>query len=216
MRMPDGLSVRLAFQSGTVVVTPASRSCAGARSRPSRPARGPTARSSALPGHRLAIGSTSGRRVPTRPRAGAGAASPSRRTGAWMRSCRSAADVHQAEMADAQRLGQLLELLAHRRRRAGDDVALVDELLPASCSRPCSGWCCRPAPRRRRASRPRSCSPAPGRARIEVQALVEEVVDVRPPLALARGVGVADADLLEEGAAVRVLLGAALARARSQ
>src|SRR5207237_5603462 len=44
-----------------------------------------------------------------------------------------------------------------------------------------------------------------------MEALVEEVVDVRPPLALARRVGVADADLLEERAGIRVLLLAELA-----
>jgi hypothetical protein len=37
-----------------------------------------------------------------------------------------------------------------------------------------------------------------------VQASVEEVIDVRPPFALAGLVGVADADLLEESATVRV------------
>src|SRR5690349_21778606 len=108
------------------------------------------------------------------------------------------------EMPDAERARELVELLADGRRRSRDDVALLAELLPRLVL---AHVLARVADLRDDAGAHRRLADVAGRARrprIEVEALVEEVVDVRPPLALARGVGVADADLLEERGAVRV------------
>src|SRR5204863_3532761 len=110
------------------------------------------------------------------------------------------------QMADAERARELLELLAHGRRRAGDDVALLAELLPrlvhAHVAARVADLRDDAGPHRRLAHVARRVR----RAGVEVEALVEEIIDMRPPLALAGRVGVADADLLEEGGGVRVLL----------
>src|SRR5207302_10014526 len=109
---------------------------------------------------------------------------------------------------DAQRAPELLELLADGRRRAGGDVALVAELLPRLVP---SEVQARVTDLRHDAGTHRRLAHVSRRAHhagVEVQALVEEVVDVRPPLALAGAIGVAETHLLEEGLAVRVRVGA--------
>src|SRR4030095_9465323 len=107
-------------------------------------------------------------------------------------------------MAAAQAPRQLFTPLAHGRRRSGDDVTAFDQFLPAFVRTQIHrGVACL----RDNARADRSLGQVPGRRghpRIKVQASVEEVIDVRPPFALAGFVGVADADLLEESATVRV------------
>ena len=91
-------------------------------------------------------------------------------------------------------------MLTHRGRRTRNDVAAVDQLLPTLI----------PAHVERSVTRLRNHARAnrgfghitrrPHHTGIEVQALVEEVIHVWPPFAFARFVGIADANLLEEGA----------------
>src|SRR5262245_39726408 len=107
-------------------------------------------------------------------------------------------------MTAAQAPRQLFTPLAHGGGRTGDDVTAFDQFLPAfvraQIHRGVAGL-------RDNARADRSLCQVPGRRRhpgIKVQASVEEVIDVRPPFALAGLVGVADADLLEESATVRV------------
>src|SRR5262249_13711926 len=114
------------------------------------------------------------------------------------------------QVADAERARELLQLLSHCRGRAGDDVALLAQLFPALVGAQIEG---RVADLRDDAGAHRSLAHVTGRthhARVEMEALVEEVVDVRPPLALAVLVALADAHLLEERRRVRVLRLAAL------
>src|SRR6185503_5776838 len=94
-------------------------------------------------------------------------------------------------------------------RRPRDDVALLAQLLPALVAPEIPA---RVADLRDDAGAHRCLAHVARRAAhpgVEVEALVEEVVDVRPPFALAGGIRVAQTDLLEEGAAVRVDVGAA-------
>src|SRR5262245_28318796 len=107
-------------------------------------------------------------------------------------------------MTAAQAPRQLFTLLAHGRRRSGDDVTAFDQFLPAFVHPQIHrGVACL----RDNACADRSLCQVPGRRghpRIKVQASVEEVINVRPPFALAGLVSVANADLLEESATVRV------------
>src|SRR5262249_21969852 len=107
-----------------------------------------------------------------------------------------------------QGLRELFDLLAHRLGRAREDVALVHELLPglvdAHVLRGVAELGHDAGAHRRLGALARRFR----RARIQVETLVEEVVDVRPPLLLALRVGLADADLLEERRRVRVVVGA--------
>src|SRR6185437_15605450 len=53
---------------------------------------------------------------------------------------RHVSDMHEAEdVADVQRLAEFLHALAHRFRRAGDDMALFRQLLPAQIGVPALG-----------------------------------------------------------------------------
>ena len=117
---------------------------------------------------------------------------------------RHVAVVEQAEeMADAQALDALLELLAHRLRTAGDDEALVDELLPGQVLEDLL----RLEPElRQRAGLDRLDGAVAGRIgerREHVQAAVEEVEAVLGVELLGLAVGVGDADDLRERGAIR-------------
>src|SRR5215510_6193155 len=107
-------------------------------------------------------------------------------------------------MTAAQAPRQLFTPLAHGRRRSGDDVTAFDQFLPAFVHAQIHRGVAR---LRDNACADRSLCHVPGRRghpRIKVQASVEEVINVWPPFTLAGLVGVADADLLEESATVRV------------
>ena len=111
--------------------------------------------------------------------------------------------MHQAEdVADVQGLDQLLHPLAHGLGRAGDDVAAVDQVLPGEL-----GIVARRGRRelRQRAGLDgldRAVARRVGEARIDVQAAVVEVADVRAVEPLGLVVGVGDADRLGEAGAV--------------
>ena len=112
--------------------------------------------------------------------------------------------MHQAEdVADPKALDQLLHLLAYRFGRPGDDVAAVDQILPAHVGI---------VPRRRlselrqRASLDRlygAIARRVGEPRIDVQASVVEVVHMRSKEPFGLGVGVGDADHLGKTRAIR-------------
>src|SRR3989449_11468104 len=89
------------------------------------------------------------------------------------------------EMADAQRSAERVELLADRRGRAGDAVALVAQLLPALVAPEVQARVADLRHDSRAHGRLAHVAGGADHAGIEVEALVEEVVDVRPPFALA-------------------------------
>src|SRR5439155_1339195 len=103
---------------------------------------------------------------------------------------------------DAQPLDHLLHLLADGLRAAGDDVAVVDELLPGERRELAERVLGELREGARLERLDRAVARRVGEARVDVQAAVEEVADVLGVELFGLPIGVGDADDLRERRAI--------------
>src|SRR5262245_14431646 len=112
----------------------------------------------------------------------------------------------ETEVAAAQGTGKFFELLAYGFGSSGDDIAALDQLLPALVSSQIHR-CVTGLGNRCRADRSFArITWRGGHSWIKVEAAVEEIIDVRPPRFFTFCVRIAQTNLLSEGAAVWIRL----------